>query len=878
MYLLLNSILLSLAIVAAEPDAPLSGDSPDAVVVFKCNFDASSDPNFDTWPDGWTRMHGPGYPNYLKIEIQPDKTPAGDQSLRINLDGGGAAVFPPPLEVNPLYSYVLEGSLETNGLKFDHAFLSLAYLDDEGRPIVTFQSEKIVDTQGWKTLRLGPIAPPSRETKLAVIGLNVEPEDNEDLKGTVKFAEIRLIRLPRLELKTNQEYNFFLHPSKVEVNCSASGFVHRSSNVTLSLLDEHGKELAEETLKWDSVANEEIDNKDKKDIESASLKRYSLKWSPPITTPGFYRVRAELRGFDKFIQSRTCSLAVVEPHRTPSGGEFGWSLPNDGRPISTSQLLPLLSQAGINWVKYPLWFVDKNGGSTGFQYLSFGEQLHENSIEMVGMLKDPPDEVREALGQSKPLKAVDIFGGDQKVWFPSLEPVLAQMSAQVRWWQLGKDDDTSFLTISNYPNKLADIKKAMDRAAQESFLGIGWDCLNNMPTENSGENLPLRFLALTSEQPLSAKDLGSYLDANKDSRQKRWVTLKPLPKVSNTIDARAEHLLRMMVAAKLHGADAIFCHDPFDPECGLMNIDGTPGEMFLPWRTSALALNSAKYLGSMPLPYGSHNQLFAKANETIMIVWRNNPADEILYLGENVKQIDLWGRTTTPEKRDSNQVFQIEKMPTFITGINESVATWYMNVGFGQDRIPSTFDKAQENSLCIKNTFPREVTGTATIVAPRGWIVTPNQISMRLAPGVEHSEPISLMLPNITAGGRHKIRIDFDISADKAYKFSVQKYLEVGLGDVYLDVKSRLNDRNELEVEQRFVNDTNQPATFRCELFAPERRRVMTEVISQGRGEKTHVFRLEDGKSLIDKTLWLRATEVDGPRILNYRFTATDEE
>lgn len=98
----------------------------------------------------------------------------------------------------------------------------------------------------------------------------------------------------------------------------------------------------------------------------------------------------------------------------------------------------------------------------------------------------------------------------------------------------------------------------------------------------------------------------------------------------------------------------------------------------------------------------------------------------------------------------------------------------------------------------------------------------------------------------------------------------------MGLGDVRVETQTRLNSENELEVEQRFVNSTDQPVSFRCELFAPDRRRMMVDVLDQGRGQNLHTYSLEDGKELLGKILWLRASEIGGPRVLNYRFTVKE--
>ncbi|MGD0518651.1 MAG: hypothetical protein ABSA26_14035 [Thermoguttaceae bacterium] len=901
MNLLLNSVLLPLWFMAAEAEIPLNERYPQAFEAFQCNFDPACDANFDGWPDGWTRRRGQGYPSYLKIKIQPapaDLAAHGPrQCLRVDLDGGGAAVFSTPIEVGAVYSYVLEGMLHTDNLRHDRAFLSVTFLDADKHPLVTFESEETADNGAWKKISLGPLAPPGRETKLAFIGLHVEPRGAEDLKGSAAFADIRLIRLPRLELKTNHPFNFFLEPAKVEVTCTASGCVEKNTEITFKLFDALGRCLADDTRKLGEKAGDVSGDPQGDAAESTAAKACIVIWQPPIPGPGFYRVRAELHGRGAALQCRDLTLAAVEPRQAPAGGEFGWTLPNAGHPIPLAQLSPLLSQAGINWVKYPLWFAEKNGAQTLNQFLDFGEQLNIQGIEVVGLLNDPPEDVRERFAAQSPLSAAEIFGAEAKIWYPSLELVVSQLSGQVRCWQLGDDTDTSFSTDPEFVDKLTGIKKELDRAAKDINLGIGWDCRNVLPAETAGRKLPWRFTALSSRQPLSPQELAAYLDADKDSPQKRWVSLKPLPKIlhpnplptagtvpgegtsgieSDSITIRAGDLVKQMIAAKIHGADAIFCPDPFDVDCGLMNKDGTPGDLFLPWRTTALELGGARFLGSMQLPRGSQNMIFARANDAVMVLWNDKPAEEVLYLGEDVKQVDMWGRARKPDIRENAQVIHVDSLPAFVTGLSKPIARWYIDFSFAQERMPSIAGQAQANGFRVKNPFPGEATATATIVAPRGWIVNPKQVFIHLTPNEELQQPISITFPDTATSGRHAVRVEFEIQADRPYKFSVLRHIEVGLGDVRIETKTRLSSENKLQVEQRFINSTAEPVSFRCELFAPDRRRLMVDVLGQSAGENPHTYRLEDGKELLGKTLWLRATEIGGPRILNYRFTVKE--
>ena len=162
------NVLLPLLIVAITPDAPpIEARYPEAVTVFHCTFDASWDKNFDQWPDAWTRRRGRGFPHYVRIKINPQPSPQGDRCLRIELDGGGAVAYSPPIQVDPLFGYVLEGYLKTEGLNHDRAYFSVTLLDEQRQRLETFYSRKVRQTPGWQKLRLGPIAPGSGDARLA---------------------------------------------------------------------------------------------------------------------------------------------------------------------------------------------------------------------------------------------------------------------------------------------------------------------------------------------------------------------------------------------------------------------------------------------------------------------------------------------------------------------------------------------------------------------------------------------------------------------------------------------------------------------------------------------------------------------------------------
>lgn len=869
-------ILLPLLIVAIGGDASIAERYPAAAEVFHCSFNATWDRDFDLWPDHWIRVRGPGFPHYVTMEIDADGPSAKQRSLRIHLDGGGGAAASPAIPARALFSYVLEGSIKTKDLKYDRAYFSITFLDENQKPLQTLQSEKI--TEGaWKRLRLGPFSPQYENTRWAVIGVHLEPQatgKREDLHGVAWFGDIWLGRLPKSVLSAGSPTGVFTDPARIDITCAISGFLDRQTRVRFQVQDVFGRSIGEEerTPVLEPAPGGMADLSDR--TENRPLVTGRIRWKPPLPGPGFYRVRSMLSGSEKAPCPQAVTLALIEPLAINEGSEFAWSLPHGDRPLPLPDLVSLVRHSGVRWLKYPLWYTDGASDKPIDQFLAFNDRLNSHGIEVVGILGRPlPDSGTTADDQGA-LVAADVFAADPEKWYPLLEPMMARVASQIRWWQLGHDCDTSFVGYPNLAGKIEQVRTVLNRFGQDVNLGIGWGWMNRLPPV-PGKTAPWRFLNLSAEPPLTEEELGSYLDGTADAKTERWAVLEALPRNKYPVEVRAADLVRRIIAAKIHNAQGICMPDPFDPERGLMQGDGTVDELFLAWRTTALLLGGTSYLGSIQLPHNSHNEVFAHAGGAVMVVWNDRPTDEVLYLGENLRQYDLWGRSSTPGiHQTQGQVLKVDRLPTFITGLGEAVSRWRMGFALAHDRVPSVFGQAHENSFLLKNSFHQEVSGRVTLVVPEGWRVVPKQTNFHLGPNEELKQSFQVALPSDTEIGQHDVRIDFDIQADRPYQFSVYRRIIVGLGDISIQARTRINPRGELEVEQRFVNETGRRVNFRCQLFAPARQRQKIDIIDLVPGLAVHVYRLAEGKELIGRTLWIRAEEVGGQRVFNYRFPA----
>lgn len=872
------SLLWSLLIVAAGPLAPTVERYPEAAQVFHCQFGPQWDQNYDNWPDNWSRRRGPSYPRYLSIRLSAEASSPGTHCLRVDLDGGGAVACSPPIDVDPAYDYVLEGLVQTEGLQHDRAWLSLTFLDQEGQRLVSFASESIGNSEGWKKLRLEPVAPGNSKAVSAIIGLHLEPTDEADLSGVARFDDLWLARLPHVDLSTAVSVPFFTDPKEVTITCDASGFEEPETSVTFQLEDAWGKPLANQQRRLKLAASTSPSRASSKPAAPRPSRPAALAgsalWQPPVPGPGFYRVVATMKGRQSPHHRPEVALVVLEPQSTHANSEFGWTLPRGNRPLPLPQLADLVCQSGVGWVKYPLWYDEKTLPTMMDGLIQFTEQLDNQGVQLVGLLVPPPSLCRKLAHRSS-LSATEVFALSADQWYPTVELTLARMATQVRWWQLGDDCDTSFVADRGMAEKISLAKQQLDRIGHGMYVGVGWSWKHPLPQVATGQP-PWQFLALSADPPFAPDRLASVLAATRDKHVGRWVVVEPNRLDGQALDAQVADLVAQIMAAKTQGAEGIFLADPFDRQHGVMNADGTPGPLFLPWRTTALMLGGAGHVGSIELPGASQNHLFARPSDAVMVVWNEKPAREVVYLGHDVHQVDLWGRKVTPPKQDGGQAIEVGPMPTFLVGLDMAVTRWRQEFSFAKSQLPSIPGVRHENTLRIKNPLDREIVGKLHLVMPEGWLVDPPELQFNLQSGQSLEQPLGIILPDQASCGRQRVRGEYEIQADPPVRFSVYRELEVGLGDVTIEATSRLDESGELVVEQVFTNNTDQRVTFRCQLFIPEQRRQSLQIVALARGEDRKTYRVPDGTSLLGKPLWIRAVETNGPRVLNYRFVARE--
>ena len=858
-----------LLIVAALGNVATTVRHPDAVMLYQCGFEKDADEDYDNWPDGWTRKRGDGFPHYLPIEITPEAAVEGGHSLRFDLDGAAATVYSPAIAIDPRHDYVLHAGLCARQLVYDRAWLSIVLLDDQRQPLEAIDSEKFGATEGWRSVRLGPVRASKAAARWAKIALHLEPGAKQDLRGTALFDDVWFAQVPRLELQITEPHLLYQAGEAIKVRCRISGYRDTPPDVQLELRDALDSVLVRHALRLKQVAAAATDRNDRS-LDHDYLVA-EAGWTLPVSAPGYYRLHATVAHDDVVLYERELRLAVTDHAARPEHGEFGWTLPAGEQTLSLATLAQWAGQAGVHWIKFPLWYDEQDRPRVdGLTW--FADRLNSQGIGLIGLLCEPPPETRRLLVMAPGSPVANLFAQDPSLWYPSLEPVMARLSLKVRWWQLGYDNDSSLSSVDDPAALIRRVKKQLDEIGQNSHVGVVWNWVDPVP---AGKSVPWNFVSRSSDPTLAPDELATYLTATQQTVHNQWVSLDPLDPARYDATTRAADLVLRLVAAKECAVDKIFFNDPLDPRGGLVREDGSASELLLPWRTTALALSGASCLGQLDLPGGSDNRVFIRGGQVVAVIWNSVETTEPIDYGERVRVGDVWGRVRDVTAGPQGRTVDVGPLPQFVSGLDEAVVRWRMSVAADRDRLPSVSGTPHYLRLKWHNYFDQSAGGKLRVVAPAGWRVMPDDVDVKMAAGETAQQTLEIVVPSTASCGQEWLRFDFDVQAGRHYQFSVRRPIELGLGDVYLDLTSHLNSKGELEVEQRLINRTDERVSFRCHLSIPNRRRMRTQVFKLPSGEDVQTYRLPGGEELLGQTLRVQAEEVGGKRRnLNYTVTA----
>jgi hypothetical protein len=860
------AIALAVSLSAVGEPAPRF---PGARYVASFDFRPAADAEFAK-PVGWTRLESQDYPFYVEAALTNEVAASSGRSLRVRLNGGSCALFSPIIDAQADYSYVVQGQIKTEGLERDRAFLLLEFLDSEKKLLGLQQlSNPVRGTSDWVAVRIGPVAPPSSAVRFLRLACLTAAGSPPDLQGEVFFDDLWVGRLPRFEIQTSGEHQLFDVDAPKSAAVRIRGLEDRDLRLRFALLDENDAVLVETTASVEPADDEA-----------------RVVWDLPIDSVGFYQLDVALVEEGRKLVERRFPLTVMRSVAPHPKGDLGLSLPVHRFGLAHAERV--LGFSASRWVRTPFWSSDSNAPRLEDRaFADFLERLARRGHEFVGALETPPAEILEQLPNDD-VRIADVFSLPTDVWRPSLEAVLIRFGLKVAYWQIGADDDVSYCGLADADRQIGALRSEARRIARDVRVGVPWDWFTAAPAADSvdflsvGDGLPESVRSGARSKfwpPLAADDLEFQISSVRDrwnadggrpaadaARPRVWTNLAPLPEDRYDRRTRIVDWARRIVAAKAALADAVFAVNVFDPSRGLIGPEGAPTELFTVWRTLAEHVGPLRYAGSLPLKGPAVNHLFTGSDAAVLVAWSEEPAVVEAVLGRNARVLDLWGRVVQGPADSETRRIPLDDAPVVVVDVDDFLVRFQLGLRFERGGVSSRFG-THRDALVLPNPASVGVVGEATAAFPREWNARPERFAVQIAPGETTAAPFTLTMPQGAPQGEYSIPLEFRLSADKAYRFRLERAFRVGGDELKVVAAARVAPSGDLEVEASLTNLTDSPMSLTGTARTLGRRTEMDFVSNLApRGSAVSRFVFREAARVPGRSVQLKFEDVAGRR------------
>lgn len=850
--------------------------------------------------------------SYVTEIVPPNLSKVFDQvvlhnCLEVRMDGGAVEMVSPEFLLDPRFSYRMQLEMDCTGLDGHQAWAELQLIDEQFHVQEVLETTRISGTRNWQTLGTSSVSKTSKGLRWGRVHLKVEPRDLMLIGGTARFDSINIYRLPRLGLRSNVPHNIAHPGDRIDVACTAMGMEDAGAEVRFDLRDYAGNLLRSETLPLSPLQYDFAARGDDAKLKPAKSKSQSksdppsksdplyvstkgnrpeplagapsrkifdgeASWNLQLDAPGLYRVSVHLGTGNSSDREQEIVIAVIPEAKLSDAGPFGWSIREFNSSVTPEVIPEMVAKFGAGWVKFPVWF-EVDDTTTADRLVTLAERLQALGVECVGRLDEPPRGERIVFGNTDDrLYAVATFS-DANVWQPVLEPVLTRMGMKIDWFQLGADDDLSFIGNPRVTEIIMDIRQRMASFSQELKLVFRWRWVDPPP---SATVLPWNALHYSATPELAAGELLSYGLEPPQENVETWVTLNPLDGDRYTLLDRIRDLTERMINVKRANIPAAFLVDPFDPEHGLFDQNQNTGELLIPWRSLVDAIGGGQYIGSIRMPGQSVNHIFQQGSSATMILWRDEPGEEQLFLGNAIEATDIWGsshpiKSVKSPRGFPEQQFAVSEWPVIIRNLDANVVQWRQSTQLTLTNLESTLGATQNIPVRLKNTLPSATAGSVTLASDS--LINGGIASRKLQLGLRQQDTIEVptVVRSDASAGDHDVRIDFELTTTQLYQFSVYRDITLGLGDVEFNWDSVRVDDNLVELRVELINNTTQPVNFDCKCFPAGLPYQRFQMLSAMPGSTVREFRLRLPVDSNSDQIWVRCEQIGSGRILNYR-------
>jgi len=820
----------------------------------------------------WIPMRRPDFPRYASGGFDANVGHDAPPSFHLSCEGRSVAFVysGAATRVRTNSEYRVEGFVRSDRLVHARACLSAHWIDKDGKDL----ADSLVrsgfvggpnDGDGWVHVELRlPPAPPTAHTVGLVAWVLQEAQWNPDAPGLRRilntdvhagawFDDLRVVRMPRMELGTSSRANVLSPRSPQELHVLLADPDDSSLVGRVTITDVEDRVVAAHPVRVVLDA-------------FAEPRRISVRDLPP----GLYRAVFDVFAGETPIAREEVTFAMLAPlaeRAETTARSFGVSLEASSLREPAAEAV-LLREQLVRSAKIPVWTADfsrrfdpERGGAVEKSL----RELTHSGFALTGVLAAAPlDLARRRDSDTDTL--IDLLNADPSIWEEHLARVATPCSDLFAWWQLGADDAPLVASDEKSRSATDALRRLLRRYATLPQLSVPLAVGTLLiPEEIHAEGVSLDVSELVHPSEL-AKRIGE-LKGQLEKRTTAYVA--PLGERYERLPRLADWA-RRLITARHSGVDGVFVPQPWSIRPTPRGLIAEPNETFVILRTIAHAIGDAAP-GPQLMPDPDVECLtFRSGDSATFVVWDTKAAangrDHSIQLGASARQFDLWGNLhPMPVGEDGRRIVRLSALPVLIV----DVPAWLADLQTAFKLTPETVDAgigSAELVLSAKYEGAKSVVAHATLVFPSSWDVFPREFDVHLLPFRAAQFPISVHFPSGEPAGSKVIRLSLKL-VDEAFEFDVPLAIEIALAD--LDVSgTAVTQGDKLLLRHVVTNRSASPLNFRAAVAVPGRERQHRPFTDLRPGEtQTVEYRFPAGRELIGRRVRLTLNETnDGPR------------
>lgn len=865
---------------APRPEAANASDlwmgrTSERRVVKHFDFDERELGNVEDVPMHWLRYRAGGFPHFLAGQFDDEVGHDGPPSFVLTLEGKSLAYhyYATDIPVKPSSDYLIVAWIRPQGLDYARAYVSGYFLDRDRNKIAQSERFSVMvpgpdSSQGWQQVT---VSLPGQYERARFMGLTVwlcQPEIwqsrpgpdwqiyRQTIHGRAWFDDITVYRLPRIRLNTTEIGNVF-PPQTTPTLLAEVG-------------DPDGYGLEARVLVRDAeqrtVLSQSVPVR-----TSRMPKPFALE--APELPPGLYYATLTVSAKQQELVRRDLAFARLAP--LPSGrsgtpAPFGIDLGYLPAGASDS-VISLTSLLGVKLVRLPIW--QANAATQPLwqpnrEFELLLRRLVGRQIGVVAALAHPAQGLAE---QNDLLQRslLDIFSGPPDKWRPYLAVALARYTDVVSHWQIGGETDYQVIEDSRLPGTLELINNEIVKLVTSPAVVSPWSAVHQMPVEH----FQTQYVCLQVPVNVTPESIPAQLaHLTREDQHVVWVSLAGLQRQEYRRIPRLIDLAKRIVYSRVAGAQTTFLARPWEYRDGA-TAAAQPTEEFLVYRTLVSLLGQATPAGKVYLGPRTECFVFDHGVTSTLVAWNDyatdhDPAVAQLWLGEQARQIDLWGRASPLRRIGTRQEVRVGPTPILIDGVDSWIARLRGSLTITPRHLESSF-KVHRVWLRFANPRHEAISGRLELAGPRGWQLRPWQVRFALQPGQAFEQELTIRFPYNEPAGQKLISARFSLNLDRNYQLQISLPVQLGLKGIEVQTIPQLLD-GQLVVRQSVTNRTSETVKFRTALILPDRppqRRAITALLPGQSITKFYVFK--DAQDLIGQELRASLEEVQGRRVLN---------